>query len=168
MGIDVGLGFALNSGSTENKAGTTTTKQDEPSTLGFSLKAGLPIVMTSSKHYAFFFEPQALFGYAGRTVKPIVPPGGTAPPDTKHTGNRFVVGGAAGAMVQFGFIGIPQLAIDTTIGLGIDLQSSKTEAPSPADNSTVTNSRSSTTVSTLSGNQPWNIFHSNLNVVYFF
>jgi hypothetical protein len=170
VGLDVGLGLGILSGSAEVKSGSTTTTADAPSTLAFSLKVGLPLVLASSRHYAFFIEPQALFGYAGETVKANVPVGGTAVPDTKHNGTRFTLGGAAGAMVQFGFIGMPQLALDATLGLGLDITNAKTEAPDPTagGGATATRSLSALGFSTLSGSQPWNIFHSNVEVIYFF
>jgi hypothetical protein len=170
VGLDVGLGIGITSGSSEIKQGSVSTSADAPSTLAFSLKVGLPLVLASSRHYAFFIEPQALFGYAGETVKANVPPGGTAVADTKHNGTRFTVGGAAGAMVQFGFIGMPQLALDATVGLGLDISNGKTESPDPTagGNATATRSANAVGFSTLSGSQPWNIFHSNVEVIYFF
>ncbi|MGZ3421578.1 MAG: hypothetical protein ACXVEE_27120 [Polyangiales bacterium] len=170
VGLDIGLGIGVLSGSSELKQGTNDTKTDAPSTLAFSLKVGLPLVISSSRHLALFIEPQALVGYAGETVKANVPVGTPAVPDTKHNGTRFTLGGAAGAMVQFGFIGMPQLALDATVGVGLDLTSTKTEGPDPAAGGNATFTRSASTVgfSTLSGSQPWNIFHSNVEVIYFF
>jgi hypothetical protein len=168
VGLDVGLGLGILSGSSELKQGTTSVKTDAPSTLAFSLKVGLPIVLASSRHYAFFIEPQALFGYAGETVKANAAVGGPNAPDTKHNGTRFTLGSSAGAMVQFGFLGMPQLALDATVGLGLDIANAKTEGPATGGGATFTRSASSVGFSTLSGSQPWNIFHSNVEVIYFF
>lgn len=166
LGLDVGLGWAMVTGSTKSTTGGTSVSHDSPSTLGFSLKAGVPIVMFSGQHYSFFFEPQAIFGYAGETVKP--PAGSTGVPDTKHSGTRFLLGSSAGALIQFGFIGIPQLTMDATVGLGLDFLNGKTEGPAGGGTDVTTNSGSSFRLSTLSGNQPWNIFNTNVEVVYHF
>lgn len=166
IGLDIGVGLGVASGSdkTEGTGGTATTI-DRPSTLGMSFKAGVPLVMFSSKHYSFFFEPMALFGFTGETRKPATP--NTA--DTKHSGTRLFAGGNAGALIQFGFIGIPQLTLDATVGLGLDVQGGKTEAPTPGNPSLVTkNSFSQTAFGTLTSHQPWNIFHTNVAAIYHF
>ena len=165
-GIDVGVGLGVASGSTKTEgAGTGATTIDRPSTIAMSFKVGVPLVMFSGQHYSFFFEPQALFGFAGETAKATTP--GTA--DTKHNGTRLFAGGNAGALVQFGFIGIPQLTLDATVGFGLDVQSGKTESPAPgAPANVVKNSFSQTAFGTLSSHQPWNIFHTNVAAIYHF
>lgn len=164
-GIDIGLGMGVSSGSDKSETGGTSTSIDRPSTFAMSFKAGVPIVMFSSKHYSFFFEPQALFGFAGETRKATTP--NTA--NTKHNGSRIFAGGSAGALVQFGFIGIPQLSLDATVGFGLDVTSGRTEAPIPATPSQVTRtSFSNTGFGTLTAHQPWNIFHTNVAAIYYF
>lgn len=165
-GIDVGVGASIASGSTTNEGtGTGATTVDRPSNLAMSFKVGVPLVMFSSQHYSFFFEPQGMFGFAGETVKSQTP----ANADTKHNGTRFFVGGNAGALIQFGFIGIPQLTLDATVGLGVDVQSGRTEAPPATGGTTVTkNSYSQTGFGTSSAHQPWNIFQTNVAAIYHF
>lgn len=154
MAFDIGLGFATVGGST--KSGSTTV--DNPSLFGVSLMGGVPITMLSAKHYTFFIEPQLRFGYASQSIKP---PGGGD--ETKNTGYRVVVGATAGAEIQFGFIGIPHLALDATIGLGADIASatSKTGANPETTSST-------TGVGTAAFAAPWNIFNSNVAARYYF
>lgn len=160
FGIDVGFGLGVLSGSTKVGAAST----DNPSTLGVSLKAGVPIVIASSSHYSFFFEPQALFGFAGETIKSLTP---TTQADIKNSGMRFTLGAAAGALVQFGFIGIPQLTLDATVGIAIpDIQSRTTESGAPTAVTKTTSS--STLITTYTGHQPWNIFHTNVAAIYHF
>jgi hypothetical protein len=154
MAFDIGLGFATVGGST--KSGSTTV--DNPSLFGLALMGGVPLTMLSAKHYTFFIEPQLRFGYAQQSIKP---PGGGD--ETKNTGYRVVVGATAGAEIQFGFIGIPHLALDATIGLGADIASatSKTGANPETTSST-------TGVGTAAFNSPWNIFNSNVAARYYF
>lgn len=165
-GIDVGVGLGIASGSNKTEGtGTGATTVDRPSTLAMSFKVGVPIVMYSGQHYSFFFEPQALFGFAGETIKSA----NGANADTKHNGTRLFVGGNAGGLIQFGFIGIPQLTLDATVGLGIDVQGGKTEAPpGGVGTNVVKNSYSQTAFGTLSSHQPWNIFHTNVAAIYHF
>jgi hypothetical protein len=165
FGIDVGVGMGLVSGSNKVEGGGTSTSTDRPSTLAMSFKVGVPIVMFSSKHYSFFFEPQAIFGFAGETAKRTEP--NTA--DTKHNGTRFFVGGSAGALVQFGFIGMPQLTLDATVGLGLDVSGGKTEQATAAGQTTVVKqSFSQTGFGSYTAHQPWNIFHTNVAAIYHF
>ena len=154
LAIDVGLGFASVSGST--KSGSTTV--DNPSVLGFTVMGGVPLSLLSAKHYTFFIEPQLRFGYASQSIKPA---GGGD--ETKNTGYRVVAGATAGAEIQFGFIGIPHLALDATIGLGLDVSSatSKTGANPETTSST-------TGIGTAAFNSPWNIFNSNVAARYYF
>lgn len=167
MGIDVGVGVGLSAGTNKSESPTNpATSVDRPSTLAMSFKVGVPIVMLSTKHYSFFFEPQALFGFAGETQK-VVTPANTA--DTKHNGTRFFGGASAGALVQFGFLGIPQLTLDATVGLGLDISGGKTEqASAPGQTTVQKNSFSQTGFGTFTAHQPWNIFHTNVAAIYHF
>jgi hypothetical protein len=160
MAIDVGLGFFMKSGGTENKDGASgvSVKTDLPSTLAFSLRAGVPISMYEGKHYGFFIEPQLVFGHSGTTTKVL------NQPDNTSSGNHLAVGATAGAEISFGFIGIPMLALDATVGLALDWQNGHTKIGSSNDE----HSASATTIATVSGDQPWNIFRANVAVMYYF
>lgn len=153
LAVDLGLGLATSGGST--KTGSTT--QDQPSMFGLSLKAGVPIAMLSAKHYTFFVEPQLIFGYATQSERP---PAGD---ETKHTGMHLALGATAGAEIQFGFIGIPHLALDAAIGLGLDYQSASSKKGADPENS-----KSATAFGTAAFASPWNIFTSNVAARYYF
>ncbi len=154
LAIDVGLGFGTVSGST--KSGSTTV--DNPSLLAFSLMGGVPITMLQAKHYTFFIEPQLRFGYATQSIKPA---GGGD--ETKNTGYRVVAGATVGAEIQFGFIGIPHLALDATLGLGADIASATTKTGANPETT-----GSSTGLGTAAFASPWNIFNSNVAARYYF
>ena len=154
MAFDIGLGFATVGGST--KSGSTTV--DNPSLFGLALMGGVPLTMLSAKHYTFFIEPQLRFGYAQQSIKPA---GGGD--ETKNTGYRVVLGATAGAEIQFGFIGIPHLALDATIGLGADIGSATTKTGANPETT-----MSSTGVGTAAFNSPWNIFNTNVAARYYF
>lgn len=153
IALDLGLGLATSGGST--KTGSTT--NDKPSVFGVSLKAGVPIALLAAKHYTFFIEPQLIFGYASQSIRP---PGGD---ETKNTGMHLALGATAGAELQFGFIGIPHLALDAAIGLGLDYQSSSSKTGAAAETTD-----SSTAFGTAAFASPWNIFTTNVAARYYF
>lgn len=154
MALDLGLGFVTTGGSV--KTGSTTT--DAPSLFGMAIMGGVPLTMLSAKHYTFFVEPQLRFGYASQSIRPA---GGGD--ETKNTGYRVVLGATAGAEIQFGFIGIPHLALDATIGLGADIASATSKTGANPEST-----QSSTGVGTAAFNSPWNIFNSNVAARYYF
>jgi len=153
FGIDAGIGFLTSSGS--SKTGATTT--DAPSMWGFSLKAGVPIALLGATHYTFFIEPQFLFGTASKSTRP---PGAD---ETKDSGMHIAMGATAGAEIQFGFIGIPHLALDATIGLGLDITSGSTRTGANPETS-----QSATSFGTAAFASPWNIFTTNVAARYYF
>ncbi len=158
MAIDAGLGWYMNSGSTKTTVGGTSTTVDQPSTLAFSLRAGLPISMYEGKHYSFIIEPQMIFGHSGTTIK--VPNAS----DNSASGNHFAIGATAGAEVSFGFIGIPMLSLDATVGLALDWQSGSVKNGTSNDEA----SASGMTLATASFHQPWNIFTTSVAALYYF
>jgi len=160
LGLDVGLGLGISSSSTTSSAAGVSTTTDQPSLAGFGLKAGLPLALAYSKHFTFEAIPEIAFGYAGSTVKSAVVGG----PDTNLSGLRFDIGARAGAEVHFGFIGVPQLALQATIGLAFRYQSIKV---SLSDN-TVSASQSGISFGTTVQDAPWAIFTNNISALYYF
>lgn len=160
LGIDVGLGLGMTSGSTSVKVGGTTTDADTPSTLTFALKAGVPLALYHGKHYTFLIEPQLVYGHSGTTRK------GTATnnADDTYSGHHLTIGASAGAEISFGFIGLPMLALDATVGLGLDWR--KGNHTDKGNNNE--ENASSTTIATANLDQPWNIFRSTVSVFYYF
>jgi hypothetical protein len=169
--LDVSFGWNMGSG-TQTVAGT---QNDGISTLVLVGRVALPFALVVDDHYTFFLGPEIAYGHAGETVpaSTVAIPGATPPPDTTHDGSRFTLGGRAGAEIQFGFIGIPRLALDATISLALDIVSGSTVGPGgpaipgqPA--STVESKFSRTLVRSSTQHQPWNIFVSNVAAVYYF
>jgi hypothetical protein len=170
MGLDLGLGLGISSGSTERPgAAGTTVKSDTPSIFAFSLKAGVPLALGVGRHYAFILEPQVLFGHASETIKAAIPPSAPGTVDTTHSGNHFQIGASAGAIVYFGFIGIPQLTLDATVGLYADIANGTTNSPvGAAPTTSEKRTFSSFVITTQTAHQPWNIFNSNVAAIYHF
>jgi hypothetical protein len=159
VGLDLGVGFAYSGGSNSVTTNGVTVSTDIPSRTGFGLHGGVPLALAYSKHFAFEVIPEVTFGYATSTLK------GTAPaPDIALSGFRFDIGARVGGEVQFGFIGVPQLALQASIGLGFRYQSISANAK---DNSTGF-SQSGPSFATTVQDAPWAIFTNNISALYYF
>jgi hypothetical protein len=150
-GLDVGLGFALGSGSVES-AGSST---DKPSQLGMAIHGGVPINLAYGKHYVFQIVPEATFGFTTATVK--------GNPDVSLSGSRIDLGARAGAEIHFGFISLPELALQASIGLFLHREA-RSATPSGGQSS----GDSSMTIATSVQGDPWAIFANNISALYYF
>lgn len=157
LGIDVGLGFSMASGSSTTKTGGQENSTDHPSATAFLIHGGLPLALYTEKHYSLLVIPELNFGFTSGREKSAS--GGS---DTDHSGMRFDLGARAGAEVHFGFMGIPALALEGSVGLFFTTQSGKTETgPDWRKEST-------TGITTSSFNSPWDFFRSSVAARYYF
>jgi hypothetical protein len=160
MAIDGALGIGLASPSYSTKTNGTTTDVEQPSTFSFALKAGVPLAFYHGKHYTFLIEPQLMYGHSGTTLKGA----GLNGADMTYSGQHLAIGASAGAEVSFGFIGLPMLGLDASVGLAFDWQKGN---QTNKGNNDETNA-SVTTIATANLDQPWNIFRGNVSVFYYF
>lgn len=156
IGIDAGLGLLFSGGST--KQGDTST--DLQGYTVFMLHGGVPLALAGSKHFSFQVVPELNFGLSGSK---------TAPPMAGGQGNdlsgiHFDIGARAGGEIQFGFIGIPELSLQAGIGLAFNYDHAKITPPGGGASA----SRNTTSFGTSVGNNPWNIFTSNIAALYYF
>lgn len=167
MGIDAGLGLGVFSGGAEVVNGNTTTSTDRPSAFAVALHGGVPLVFAHQKHYKFLVIPEINIAHARRTVADNGP---TPASDLSLSGWRLDLGGRVGSEIHFGFIGVPQLSLQATVGLALSHQrwsSSQDQGPNgPAQNqeATVTDTRFGTTVQA----DPWALFVNNISAFYYF
>lgn len=160
FGIDAALGFAFSAGGSSQTTGGMTTEADSPSTFGFLLHAGVPISLFSGPHYTFVVVPEVNIGYA-RIGSDFGDP--MMPMTRSDRGFRLDFGGRAGAEIQFGFIGVPELALEASVGVTLSHQR---QSFSVGD---VTSGRIATTsLQTLSVNDPWDFFRSTVAARYYF
>ena len=177
MGIDGAIGFGLSSGqlSAQTSAAgavgggpacpqNASCTQDKVSTSAFFLHAGLPLVLGEGKHIAILAIPELNVGFASGTVKDYKAPGDTSKafPDTSLSGFLLDIGARAGAEVYFGFIGIPQLALEGSIGAYYRTENTQVKVGS------VSYKDSNTLISTSNINNPWDFFRSNVAARYYF
>jgi hypothetical protein len=151
MGIDAGLGFGLTSGSAD--AGGTSV--DGPSWHLFMIHGGVPLSLASAGHFSFQIVPELNLGFAGASQD-------VAGVTNKASGFHLDVGARAGAEIHFGFMNIPQLSLQGSVGLRMNMDSTS---------QTVMDNESSTSAFSLGttvGDNPWNIFTSNVAALYYF
>ena len=160
IGIEAALGIGYASGSVTTETGNVSTQVSQPSVFGLALHAGLPLVFATSSHFAFQLIPELNFGFAsGGTSAPG--PGGA---DIDLSGVLLQLGARVGAEIQFGFIGIPQLALQATVGLHMTYTG--ISASNEMANTSVT--RSDFAFGTTLQNTPWDIFRTNVAAIFYF
>lgn len=155
LGIDAGIGFGIGSSSVDD--GMTDT--DGPSTKVFLLHGGVPLSLASAGHFSFQVVPELNVGFASRSQ--TITAGGMDT-DVSTGGFHLDVGARAGAEIHFGFINVPQLSLQGSIGARLAMDSTS------ADNGTVETSASRFSFNTTVGDNPWNIFTSNVAALYYF
>jgi hypothetical protein len=152
LGIDAGLGLGFSAGSETINSQSSAS----PTTFGFDLHAGLPLAVASSSHYVFEVVPEALFGYSTGSIAT-----GAGQPSETVNGLLVNIGGRAGAELHFGFIGIPQLSLQASVGVYFSHSSfGWSEGANSA--SVVSN-----TLTTSVNAPPWAIFVNNISALYY-
>ncbi len=150
VGLDAGVGFGIDNLSAESGGVSV----DGGNLKVFMLHGGVPLSLASAGHFSFQIVPEMNVGLASLD-----------PDDTNATqsGFHFDVGARAGAEIHFGFIGVPQLSLQGSVGVRMNLDS-QTYTPDDGDDVTASHFSWSTTV----GDNPWNIFTSNVAALYYF
>jgi hypothetical protein len=162
IGIDGGIGIGWSGGSAEQVNGNTTTTTNIASRFGVLLHAGVPVALVSAKHYTFIVVPELNVGFASSSVAPPTIPGQAAGANVSLSGFKLDIGARAGAEIQFGFIGVPQLALQATVGLAFSTQSQS------AKRDNFSQSASSTAIGTTVQADPWSLFTKNISALYYF
>ena len=153
LGIDAGVGFGLTGGSVETVPGNN---NDKPSKFGLALHGGVPLAFAHGKHYTFELVPETTIGFASGTIKT------NGQPDIDLSGFRFDLGARVGAELYFGFIGVPQLSLQGSVGLYFRREAFKMKQ---GDASV---SDGTTTVGTSVQSDPWALFTNNISAFYYF
>jgi hypothetical protein len=143
LGIDAGLGLGWYTGST-------------PLPFAMAFHAGLPLALASAGHFTFEVVPEANLAFAHENV----PVPGMA--NNTADGFLFDIGARVGAEIQFGFIGIPQLALEGSVGLLLTHTDSNTNVGGMKGSANTTSL--ATTVGTGS---PWAIFANAIQATYY-
>ncbi len=158
IGVDAGIGFGIAGGSSESVVGGTSTTVDSPSSFGMALHGGVPLAFSHGRHYSFMLIPEMNIGFSSGTIK------GNAPgvPDIDLSGFRLDAGGRVGAELHFGFIGVPELSLQASVGLFFRREAYKAKR----DNSSASVGR--TTFGTTVEADPWALFTKSISAFYYF
>lgn len=147
LGVDAGLGLGIR------------TRSGQSSAYGFAFHAGLPIALAHGRHAAFELTPEATVGFTTGTVPAPV---GLRVGEGDIGGVLIRAGARAGAEVHFGFIGLPELALQATVGLYW-----RTEAWH-LDQNGIALGANSTTITTSVNGAPWSIFTNTITALYYY
>jgi hypothetical protein len=143
LAIEAGLGLGIGSSSAEVGG----VDADTPSRTAFALHGGVPLALAYSKHFVFEVVPELNFGISTGSIG-----------DVDLSGFLLELGARAGAEIHFGFMGVPQLALQGSIGLHFSYQSRSVGDDSYSD------VRFGTDVY----NSPWSIFTESVSAIYYF
>lgn len=158
VGLEAALGLNIATGSTS--AGNTTV--DDPFYWGMGLHFGLPLALAHHKHFKFIVMPYLDMAFGGGTVY-----GATSDQDDYLSGFNFSVGGRVGAEIHFGFIGIPQLALQGSVGLGLSYTTRSVDDGQGAGNPSQVTTVNAFNFGTSLQNKPWDIFLGNISAIYY-
>jgi len=152
LGIDAGLGFGLVSPS-EKVNGTSI---DGQGITVFMLHGGVPLSLASARHFSFQIVPELNVGFASSSATDAMDV------ETSVSGFHLDVGARAGAEIHFGFIDVPQLSLQGSVGLRLNMDTTGYKR------GMVDSSTSRTSIGTTVGDAPWNIFWNNVSALYYF
>ena len=151
LGVEAALGLNVTSG----EAGGLST-----SAFGAAVHGGVPLALAHSGHFAFEVVPQLNFGIASGSYEVV----GTT---SDVSGLLIEIGAKAGAEIHFGFIDIPQLSLQGSVGLMVRHESRKVETVS-GTLPVVTLEQSQTFFGTGVDGEPWDIFTGSIAALYYF
>jgi hypothetical protein len=195
IGLDFGFGVGLRKGSA-----TYTKYEKDPDNpnyppmkytfdkskinqTGFVIHAGVPLALGVQKHFSFLVVPELDVGFSTGTAKFEVdqPPSSgrdySKQSDIKLSGFGLDFGVRAGTEIHFGFIGLPNLALQASVGLFLSVQKIKADgggiSPKDRDNPVdawpkTTYEESSTDFFTTARGTPWGIFENSVSALYYF
>jgi hypothetical protein len=125
---------------------------------------GVPLVFFYDKHYKFLAQPELNGVFAtGRTNDNL---NSLADNGVWLGGWGLDVGARVGAEIHFGFIGIPKLSLQGTVGLHYSLRQA---AVSSVENGVkVDRSITRHSLGTAHNSDPWDLFVSNIAALYYF
>jgi hypothetical protein len=164
VGLEAAVAFGF--GSSSGEAGSSF---DIGSNLALGVHAGLPLAVFHASHIKFLVIPEVNFGFASGSRTSTTPAAGAGDQEDLLSGMLFQVGAKAGAEMHFGFIGMPEFALQTAIGLYFNLASNTVDACTDAMCDTnVEYTQSTTSIGTQLSNDPVDTIAASLTAIYYF
>jgi len=162
-GWQLGVGASHHSG-TSSDSTPGQDNVDDPTVWNMGLHFGLPIAVYWDDHYTFLVLPNVNGGYA--TWRQL--DNDNTPGDQGASGNTWSLSGGVrvGAEVHFGFIGVPMLTLQGTVGADLVWQRARVETVE--DGREVTRGRWGLDLRTANFNDPWALFTNSISALYYF
>jgi hypothetical protein len=151
LGIEAALGLNVTSQDTGPMA--------EFSAFGFALHGGVPLALAHSGHFVFEIVPMINFGIASGSFESTM---GMTTTSEDISGLLIELGAQAGAEIHFGFIDLPSLSLQGTVGLMV-----RHENRSWTPMGGMEASAGSTVIATTVGDEPWDIFVGSITAIYY-
>jgi hypothetical protein len=161
-GVDAGFGLALGSAKITGPSNGSIVTLDEPSVSGFSLHAGVPLALSHGRHFSFVVIPEADLIFVGATA--LDPASTPQYAKVELASWQLEAGVRAGAEIFFGFIGIPELSLEATLGVSLSYE----YATSKEKSTGIEWADSSWAFSTARQTDPWRVFGARLAAIYYF
>ncbi len=162
MGIDAGLGVAWVGGSnTTEVEDADDVEVDAGTPSALLLHGGLPLSLAAASHYSFQIVPEFNLGFSGREGQD------EDGNNLEESGFLLNLGARAGAEIHFGFMDLPQLSLQGSIGAFLAYVSGTTETRGEGI-PTITERSHRVALSTTLHESPWNIFVGNVAALYYF
>ncbi len=168
VGIDVGLGFNVHSGSVAKEipnadaALDRTANADAPTQLALAAKVGVPISVHAGAHYNLMVIPDAGIGYTSTTIEAFNKGTSGEDLDLVLDGLVLAAGARLGAELEFGFVGVPELSVQTAWGLAFE---SRRRRGRIGDASATLFEKA---IGTSWRDDPWDVFTGTFSVFYAF
>lgn len=157
LGIEAAIGLNVSSG---DNGGLSS------SAFGFALHGGVPLALAHTGSFVFEVVPQLNFGITSGSFESTMP----VAVKSDVSGLLFEIGAEVGAEIHFGFIGLPQLSLQGTIGLMLRNVSRTVTLPVSVNGVTtnIESEKSELTVATTVENAPWELFTQSITAIYYF
>jgi len=173
LGLDVGIGFGYGGATTvdetpDNVNGTIErTTTTAPGQFTFLLHGGVPLSLAAGRHFSFQVVPELNVGFAATGDQDNLDVDNER--EVTSAGYHIGVGARVGGEIQFGFMGLPELALQASVGAALRVDSgSTTTKVLIGDQSTTTDSQTVFGIGTTVDGNPWDIFASNISALYYF
>lgn len=164
LGLQAGLGMFHQSG--DNNQSTQEFGYDTPTMWGLGVHVGVPYAFFYDKHYTLIAQPEANFVFGTGRVNDNQ--NINADQATQSGAWGLDVGARIGAEVQFGFIGIPKLALQGSVGISYQLRQAQLKTFEGPQNEEVNRTVTRHSLGTAHNNDPWDLFTSSIAALYYF
>jgi hypothetical protein len=156
IGLDVGIGLGFFAGNIDDGVDTI------PADNGFAMTihGGAPIALFHAEHYVLLVVPEVNIGFSTGTIF-----GATQDQDRGRSGFLFQVGARIGGEIHFGFMDIPQLSLQASVGLYFQYGSAGLGGNRAGARDVGANAFS---LETSVQGEPWDIILGLLNALYYF